>query len=84
MMVDLESVMDEMCVFLDHPITPELRAAVKLQADKQRSYKSEHRYDLQKFGLSEEQIRRDCAFFYEMFLPPLQPTATEAEPPPPA
>ena len=23
------------------------------------------------FGLSEEQIRKDCAFFYDAFLPPL-------------
>ena len=68
MMQDLEGVMAEMCAFLDHPMTPELRATIAATADEQRSYKSEHRYDLAKFGLSEEQIRKDCAFYYETFL----------------
>jgi len=71
MMVDLETVMEEMCRFLDHELTPELRAAVQKQADKQRRYESEHHYDLAKFGLSEAQIRKDCAFYYDTFLPPL-------------
>jgi omega-hydroxy-beta-dihydromenaquinone-9 sulfotransferase len=71
MMLEFEAVMEEMCTFLDHEMTPELRATVAKRADKQRRYESEHRYDLAKFGLSEEQIRRDCAFYYEAFLPPL-------------
>lgn len=70
MMQDFDGLMEEMCVFLDHPMTPELRARIRSKADKQRSYTSEHRYDLEKFGLSEEQIRRDCAFVYDTFLPP--------------
>ncbi len=72
MMLDLENVMAEMCTFLQHELTPELRAIVKAQADKQRSYESEHKYNLAKYGLTEEQIRKDCAFFYESFLPPLK------------
>jgi hypothetical protein len=61
-----------MCAFLDHDMSPELRAKIKKLADKQRSYKSEHAYGLAKFGLTEEQIRRDCAFFYDTFLPPVE------------
>lgn len=76
MMQDLEGVMQEMCTFLEHPMTPELRATIAATADEQRSYKSEHRYDLAKFGLSEAQIRRDCAFYYETFL------ATPSDPAP--
>ena len=72
MMADFETVMDEICAFLGHPMTDELRAAVHARGKKQRNYKSEHRYDLAKFGLTEEQIRRDCAFFYQTFLPPLE------------
>jgi hypothetical protein len=72
MMMDFEGVMDEMCRFLGHPMTPELRATVKKRADKQRKYESEHKYDLAQFGLDEAQIRRDCAFFYDTFLPPLE------------
>ena len=72
MMADFEGVMDEMCAFLGHEMTPALRATVAKRGEKQRKYTSEHKYDLAKFGLTEEQIRRDCKFFYDEFLPPLQ------------
>jgi hypothetical protein len=71
MMMDFEGMMDEMCAFLGHEMTPELRAKVKSEGEKQRKYESEHKYDLEKYGLTEEQIRRDCAFYYDTFLPPL-------------
>lgn len=70
MMQDFEGVMARMCEFLDHEMSDELRAVVAERGEKQRSYKSSHHYDLEKFGLTEERIRRDCAFFYETFLPP--------------
>ncbi len=77
MMTDFERVMRDMCAFLNHEMTPELRAVVAERAEAQRKYESEHRYNLAKFGLSEEEIRRDCAFYYDAFLPPLNgPTAT--------
>jgi len=72
MMGDFETVMEEMCAFLGHEMTPALRATVAKRGEKQRKYESEHKYDLDKFGLTEAQIRRDCAFFYDTFLPPLQ------------
>ena len=54
-------------------MTPELRAKRSIaQGEKQRKYESEHKYDLEKYGLTEEQIRSDCAFFYDTFLPPLE------------
>jgi hypothetical protein len=71
MMADFEGLMDEMCAFLGHPMTPSLRETVHKHGEKQRKYESEHKYNLGKFGLTEAQIRRDCAFFYETFLPPL-------------
>lgn len=77
MMADFEGVMDEMCVFLGHEMSTELRARVNELGEKQRKYESEHRYNLAKFGLSEARIRTDCAFFYETFLPPL-PNAAQA------
>jgi hypothetical protein len=72
MMADFEGLMDEMCAFLGHEMTPALRATIHKRGEKQRKYESEHRYDLEKFGLTEAQIRRDCAFFYETFLPPME------------
>ncbi len=72
MMSDFETVMEEMCNFLEHPMTPELRQKVAALGEKQRKYQSGHEYDLAKFGLSEEKIRKDCAFYYEAFLPALE------------
>ena len=37
-------------------------------ADNQRQYKSGHKYNLDKFGLTEEQIRNDCKDIYLTFL----------------
>jgi hypothetical protein len=71
MMMDFEGMMDEMCTFLGHEMTPALRATIAKKGEKQRKYESEHKYDLAKYGLTEEQIRKDCAFFYETFLPPI-------------
>jgi len=79
MMLDLENVMDEICTFLGKEMTPELKATVLKQADKQRSYESEHKYNLAKYGLTEEQIRKDCAFFYDTFLPPWAPPGSNGD-----
>jgi hypothetical protein len=72
MMGDFEGVMDEMCRFLGREMTPELQATINDLGEKQRGYQSEHKYKLEKYGLTEEQIRRDCKFFYDTFLPPLE------------
>jgi hypothetical protein len=68
MMADFEGTMDEITAFLGHPMDEALRADVRATAEKQRAYRSEHRYDLAKFGLDEARIRSDCAFYYEEFL----------------
>lgn len=78
MMADFEGLMDEMCKFLGHEVTPKLQETIRQRGEKQRKYESEHKYDLAKYGLTEEQVRRDCAFFYEAFLPPMTFTATAA------
>jgi hypothetical protein len=31
---------------------------------------SEHKHDLEELGLTEDQVRRDCAFLYDTFLAP--------------
>jgi omega-hydroxy-beta-dihydromenaquinone-9 sulfotransferase len=73
MMLEFETVMEEICAFLDHPLGPELAAEVRKIGVQQRSYESQHKYDLAKFGLTEEQIKNDCKFLYSTFLPPLAP-----------
>ena len=72
MMADFEGLMDEMCKFLGHPMTPELRAAIAEQGEKQRKHDSGQKYDLAKYGLTEERVRRDFAFLCDTFLPPMQ------------
>jgi len=72
MMADFEGLMDEMCKFLGHEMTPALRAAIAEQGEKQRKHESGHQYDLAKYGLTPERVRRDFAFFYDAFLPPMQ------------
>ena len=79
MMADFEGLMDEMCKFLGQPLTPALRAAIAEQGGKQRKHDSGHKYDLAKYGLTEAQVRRDFAFFYDAFLPPMQFPAPAAE-----
>lgn len=71
MMKEFDVVMGEMLPFLGHTPSPELQATIDKLAAKQRAYKSKHKYDLQKFNLDEAKIRRDCAFYYDTFLPPL-------------
>jgi hypothetical protein len=77
MMSDFDGLMNDMHAFLGVKPTQEQLNAIADQAAKQRSYKSEHAYNLAKFELDEAAIRRDCAPFYEAFL---QPTAAAAEP----
>ena len=47
------------------------RKAARERGEKQRTYTSAHTYDLAKFHLDADQIRRDCAPFYATFLPDL-------------
>lgn len=78
LMGDFEALMAEILAFLDIGPTPALLAAIARKADAQRRYKSEHRYDLARFGLDAAQIRRDCAFVYQAFLDPQATTAAPA------
>jgi omega-hydroxy-beta-dihydromenaquinone-9 sulfotransferase len=81
MMADFEGLMDEMCKFLGHEMTPKLRESIRKQGEKQRKHESGHKYDLAKYGLTEEQVRRDFAFFYDAFLPPMEfPTPAADKP----
>jgi hypothetical protein len=71
MMQEFEVVMDEILAFIGHQPSEELKQIIADKADEQRAYKSKHKYDLEKFNLDADKIRKDCAFFYETFLPPL-------------
>ncbi|MBN1761053.1 MAG: sulfotransferase [Chitinispirillaceae bacterium] len=68
MMTDFDTLMPEIVEFVGKDLTPELSETIKTTADKQRAYKSDHKYDLEKYGLTEEQIRKDYAPFYDLIL----------------
>ena len=67
MMTDFEGLMDEINNFIGHSPSDKLLATIKETSEKQRNFKSKHKYDLEKFGLTEEMIRKDCAPIYETF-----------------
>jgi hypothetical protein len=71
LMIDFEAQMEEICKFCELPISDAQRDAIAKRAAKQRAYESGHAYDVARFGLTEEQIRKDCQFFYDTFLPDL-------------
>ena len=68
MMNDFDGLMNDILSFLE--ISPDeiLKNNIKETADKQRKYKSKHKYDLEKFGITEKQIRDDCKKIYDTFL----------------
>ena len=46
----------------------ELIQKIKQTSEDQKQYKSEHKYDLKKFDLTEEIIKNDCKKIYDTFL----------------
>ena len=68
LMKDFDTLMPEIVAFVGNEMTPALAAAIKTTADKQRKFESGHKYDLEKFGLTEERIRKDYALFYDVLL----------------
>ena len=68
MMNDFESLMDDVFDFLNIEKDNKTISIIKDTAKKQRQYKSSHKYDLQKFGLTENQIKNDCSEIYKTFL----------------
>ncbi len=68
MMNDFDNLMPEIVAFVGQDMTPELQETIVKTAEKQRAFSSGHKYDLEKYGLTEEQIREDYAPFYKTFL----------------
>ena len=65
MMTDFDNLMNEILVFIDHPLTQKLLSKINETAIKQNEFKSNHKYDVSKFGLTEEQIIKDCKPIYD-------------------
>ncbi len=67
LMQDFEGLMDDILAFVDHEPDQALLEEIQRVGEKQRAYKSKHKYDLARFGLDEARIRRDYAFIYDSF-----------------
>ena len=68
MMNDFDGLMQDIIHFIEIEPSADLKSDIKMTAEKQRSFKSKHKYDLSKFGLTEQQIKDDCKVIYETFL----------------
>ncbi len=68
MMSDFEGLMDEILNFIDYDSSDQFISNIKKTAEEQRSFKSGHQYDLEKFGLTAERIKQDCSAIYTTFL----------------
>ena len=68
MMDDFEALMDQIINFIGIEKEDSLTQVIQQTAESQRNYKSDHKYDLEKFGLSEEKIKNDCRSIYKTFL----------------
>jgi len=63
---NFETTMKNALSFMQVEVSDELKEAIELQAEKQKSYQRKHKvYELSKFGLSEAQIRNDLNFMFE-------------------
>ena len=68
MMIDFGILMDEISQFVDMEVSEDLQIVIDSTARKQKKYISKHKYDLAKFGLTEDKIKADCKAYYETFI----------------
>jgi omega-hydroxy-beta-dihydromenaquinone-9 sulfotransferase len=62
-----EKSITDLAAFCDFKITNHLLDEFKSMASKQSNHKSEHKYSLEKYGLSKEQILNDFHFVYKKY-----------------
>ena len=72
MMQDFDGLMHELLAFLGVTPSEEFLNIIRINAERQRQYKSGHKYDLSKFGLTEERILKDYEKIYKTFGIPVQ------------
>jgi len=68
MMNDFDGLMNDIIDFLQITPSEELINDIKITSEKQKIFKSKHKYDLSKFGLTEQQIQDDCEFVYQSII----------------
>lgn len=64
---DFGKVIDEILEFYEIEKNDDINLAIEQQLIKQQNFKSEHKYSLEQFGISEEQILNDFDFIYKNY-----------------
>jgi hypothetical protein len=67
MMNDFGTLMEDILKFIDIEKTSDLDKQIKIIDKSQKEFKSQHSYDLSKFGLTKDKIKKDCFLFYKTF-----------------
>ena len=67
MMKDFNGLMEDIIKFTDYSYDDKLIKVINNIDVKQKTYISKHKYDLSKFGLTEEKIKKDCKPIYDTF-----------------
>jgi len=68
MMYHFDTLMDDILNFIDIEKDSILEKEIQDTAESQKAFKSGHKYDLSKFGLTEDQIKKDCKNIYKTFI----------------
>ena len=66
-MTDFDNTFERIITFCGLKKDEKFAAALKAQSEKQKTFKTEHIYSLEQFGLTEEQVRKDFAFVFEKY-----------------
>lgn len=67
LILDFEKTFDRIMVYCEIEKTPEFIESIKRQSEKQPTFKSNHNYTLEEFGLTQEEVLRDFDFVYSNF-----------------
>tara|TARA_Y100000590_G_scaffold141686_1_gene162501 strand:- start:129 stop:1226 length:1098 start_codon:yes stop_codon:yes gene_type:complete len=68
MMGNFDDLMKDILKFLDFKPSEDFLNDILETSRKQKEFKSSHNYNLKKFGLTEEKIKKDCEKIYNTFL----------------
>jgi len=68
MMEDFDGLMEDILNFLDYKPSEDFLKNILETSEQQKKFKSSHNYNLEKFGLTEQKIKKDCEKIYATFL----------------
>ena len=68
MMNNFDLLMNDIISFVGHEASDDLLKTINKTSEKQKKFKSSHKYNLEKFGLNEKMIKKDCKLIYETFI----------------